>query len=75
MKLLSRVVAPAVILGAISFGTAAAEDPASAWEVRPVMVGTMVPDISFLNEQGESFSLRERAKEKPLILVVYRGLW
>ena len=75
MKLLSRVVAPAVILGAVAFGTAAAEDPASAREVCPVMVGTMVPDISFLNEQGESFSLRERAKEKPLILVVYRGLW
>lgn len=75
MRLLSRVVATAVIAGAVVFGTAAAEDPESAWEVRPVMVGTMVPDISFLNEQGESFSLRERAKEKPLILVVYRGLW
>lgn len=75
MKLLLRAVALAVIAGAVGFGTAEAENPANAWEVRPVLVGTTVPDISFLNEQGEPFSLRERAKEKPLILVVYRGLW
>ncbi len=74
MKLLRRIVAMAFIGSPAVFGTADAE-PANAWEVRPVMVGTMVPDISFLDEQGESFSLRERAKEKPLILVVYRGLW
>jgi len=53
----------------------AAEDAASAWEVHPVLVGTTIPDISFIDEDGKPFSIRERAKEKPLILVIYRGLW
>ena len=28
---------------------AAAEDAASAWEGRPVLVGTTIPDISFID--------------------------
>jgi cytochrome oxidase Cu insertion factor (SCO1/SenC/PrrC family) len=52
-----------------------AEVPESAWDVRPVLVGTTVPDITFVDQSGKPFSLKERAKDKPLILVVYRGLW
>ena len=75
MNLLLRAIATAAIVGTVGFGTTDAEDPENAWDVHPVLVGTTVPDISFLNEQGEPFSLRERVKEKPLILVIYRGLW
>ena len=75
MSHLFRSVATAALIGAIGVGAAAAEDPGTAWDVHPTLVGTTVPDISFLNEQGEPFSLRERVKAKPLILVIYRGFW
>ena len=65
----------AAIVVTFGFGTAVAEDAETAWEVHPVLIGTRVPDISFLDEQGEPFSLRERVEEKPLSLVIYRGLW
>jgi cytochrome oxidase Cu insertion factor (SCO1/SenC/PrrC family) len=73
MRTILRV---ALILGVILCGsTAWCEDPESAWDVSPAMVGTKIPDISFTNSEGKAFSLRDRVKEKPLVLVVYRGLW
>ena len=74
MRLVLRVLAIALLLGYVS-STATAEDAANAWEVRPALVGTKMPDLSFVGEDGKTFTLNDRVKEKPLILVVYRGLW
>lgn len=73
MRAILRVV---FILCCVSWGsTVLCEVPESAWDVRPVLVGTRVPDISFTDARGNAFSLLDRAKAKPLVLVVYRGLW
>ena len=74
MKTVLRCIAFAVLFGYVG-GNLAADEPENAWDVRPVLVGTAIPDISVVGEDGKSFSVRDRAKEKPLVLVVYRGLW
>ena len=66
----------ALILGVTLWSSAAwCEDPASAWDVRPVMVGTKAPDVSFTSAKGKPLALKDRVKDRPLVLVVYRGLW
>lgn len=69
-----RLIAIVLLMGSLH-GPAAAEDAANAWDVRPVLVGTTIPDVSFIDSDGKTVSVRERASEKPLILVIYRGLW
>lgn len=49
--------------------------PDSADKVQPLLVGAQVPDVSFKNLDGSSFSLRNKASEKPIILIFYRGGW
>jgi hypothetical protein len=68
----------AALVAALIFVTApdtVAEDAADAWQVRPALVGTTIPDVSFVGEDNVPISVRELAKEKPLVLIVYRGLW
>ena len=72
--MIARLITVVFLVGCLN-ASAAAQDAANAWEVRPVLVGTTIPDVSFVGQDGKPFSVRERAKEKPLILVVYRGLW
>ena len=64
-----------VMLVVLTMGSSEAEDPASAWEVSPAFVGTSVPDLSFEGEGGQTLSVKALAADKPLILVIYRGLW
>lgn len=71
---MKRLVILVAALMTLAGGRTLAEVPEKPWDVRPVLVGTTVPDVSFVDGDGP-FSLRERASVKPLILVVYRGLW
>lgn len=49
--------------------------PDSAEKAQPLLVGAQVPDVSFKNLDGSSFNLRNKASEKPIILIFYRGGW
>ncbi|HEX9273921.1 MAG TPA: hypothetical protein VGA01_17095 [Candidatus Binatia bacterium] len=49
--------------------------PDTAEKVQPLLVGAQVPDVSFKNLDGSSFNLRNKASEKPIILIFYRGGW
>jgi hypothetical protein len=49
--------------------------PDSAVKVQPLLVGAQVPDVSFKNLDRSSFNLRNKASEKPIILIFYRGGW
>ena len=70
-----RTIIGIVMLVVLTTGSLEAEDPSSAWEVTPALVGTTVPDLSFEGEGGQKVSVKALAAEKPLILVIYRGLW
>ena len=52
-----------------------AEPPASATEVRPLLVGAEAPNSPLLSPGGEATSLHEVLGESPAILILYRGGW
>jgi len=49
--------------------------PDSADKVRPLLIGSAVPDVTLQTAGGKKFSLNEAVKEKPTILIFYRGGW
>jgi peroxiredoxin/poly(3-hydroxybutyrate) depolymerase len=48
---------------------------ASAKQVEPLKVGDRVPDIKLKNALGQTISLITAVKEKPTVLVFFRGGW
>ena len=49
--------------------------PSSAEDVRPVLVGTPVPDGPLKDGEGRATTLAELRGESPTVLVFYRGHW
>ena len=50
--------------------------PTSAADVRPVLVGTSLPNISLKTAAGDSIGLAEaRGGGKQSVLILYRGGW
>jgi peroxiredoxin len=47
----------------------------SAKDVRPLLNGTQIPDVSLVKNDGTQVSLRTLVASKPTILVFYRGSW
>lgn len=48
---------------------------ASPVEVRPLLVGAAVPRLTLKKADGTSIELGEELKDKPGVLVFYRGGW
>ena len=49
--------------------------PASAEEVRPLLVGAVVPGVMLRTPDGATFDLRASIEGKPTVLIFYRGGW
>jgi peroxiredoxin len=49
--------------------------PSSPKEVCPLMPGTSVPAVTVRAIDGSEVSLADAIREKPAILVFYRGAW
>jgi peroxiredoxin len=49
--------------------------PASAQEVRPLLIGASVPDMALTSAAGNTFNLRKNLVKKPGIIIFYRGGW
>jgi peroxiredoxin len=58
-----------------STSLAAAEFAASADQVRPVLLGSKLPEVALTNLAGKATTLKEQVAGKPTILVFYRGGW
>lgn len=54
---------------------AAAISASAAQELRPLMIGDAIPDLTLKNANGENLHLRSAAEEQPLVLIFYRGSW
>ena len=50
------------------------EVPNSPHDVCPLLTGMPIPDVAFRSVDG-SFDLMKAVKEKPAVLVFYRGGW
>lgn len=48
---------------------------ASAEEICPILVGEKIPQVSVTTVDGKSFNINEAVKQKPTILIFYRGGW
>ena len=44
-------------------------------QVRPLLVGAEVPDLTLTTADGNPFALRTEAQNRPYVLVFYRGHW
>lgn len=55
--------------------TAADDFASDVRQVRPLLVGTEVPDLTLTTAEGNPFDLCAEAQNKPYVLVFYRGHW
>ena len=51
------------------------EVAASAKEVCPLLIGDSVPELTLTTIDGGDFNLNAAIKEKPTLLIFYRGGW
>lgn len=73
--------APAALLGLLTVAAlpALAAGPAevapSAEEIRPILVGTPVPEVSVQTIDGGDLDLAAAVRSKRTLLIFYRGGW
>jgi peroxiredoxin len=49
--------------------------PASATDIRPLLIGASVPEVTLRTADGEAFDLSAAVSRKPAVLIFYRGGW
>lgn len=49
--------------------------PKSPKEVCPLLAGMEIPFATLIAEDGSELNLNETARQKPAVLVLYRGSW
>lgn len=75
MTMRKFLVLPVLLTLFLTTFTSAQDFAMSADKVNPVLIGSTIPDIAVKNIDGENVKLRDIVKEKPTILVFYRGGW
>jgi peroxiredoxin len=65
----------AVLLLTVASTVPAAELAPSADQVRPILMGSKLPDVALRTVSGEATTLAKQVGGKPAILVFYRGGW
>jgi peroxiredoxin len=67
--------ASAKALASKPVSAAPASVPAVATEVRPLLIGSTLPQISLRDTNGKAFNLNAQVAKKPAVLIFYRGGW
>jgi peroxiredoxin len=65
----------ALLLAALSFSVAAADLAPAPDQVRPILLGSKMPDVPLRTAAGKPTTLAAQVAGKPAILVFYRGGW
>lgn len=71
MKILFNV----LFLSLFSFHAVFAQVAAKAEDISPLLIGETLPDSQLKNESGENMALYDILKQKPTVLVFFRGGW
>ena len=74
MRTTTLLVGAALVCATVS-PAYAADVPASAEDIRPLLVGSAVPDVRLPTADGGEVDLLTEAQAKPTILIFYRGGW
>lgn len=72
---MSRIALFFALIAAAFSQLQAADLATSAEQVRPLLLGSTLPDVSLQSVDGKPVSLKEQVNGKPAILVFYRGGW
>lgn len=46
-----------------------------AEDISPLLIGEVIPNSKVINQNGEAIMLNDKIKDKPTVLVFYRGGW
>lgn len=49
--------------------------PDSPSEIRPLLIGAPVPEVTLQTVDGNPFDLAAAVSERPAVLIFYRGGW
>jgi hypothetical protein len=60
-------------LSDLSFGQD--DVPDAPEQIRPLLVGATIPDLTLTTIEGESFHLMTAVRSQPTVLIYYRGGW
>ena len=64
----------AMAIACVSANTVQAQAlPENATDIAPMVVGEVVPDVTLTSAEGQTVTLYSLTKEKPTVLVFYRG--
>lgn len=64
-----------VLFGLVSFPLGASDVADGPTDVRPLLLGSTLPDVQLRTVQGEAVRLAKVVDGKPALLVFYRGGW
>lgn len=64
-----------LFLSLFTFNALFAQIAAKAEDISPLLIGETLPDAQLKNESGENISLYDVLKQKPTVLVFFRGGW
>jgi len=65
-----------IIIASLCFSSIAfAQVPKNAEDISPLLVGESIPDAMLLDYKGNQVALNSIIKNKPTVLVFYRGGW
>lgn len=52
-----------------------AQLPQTPNDISPLLIGEKIPEVSLLNSENKTINLKDLFKEKPTVLIFYRGGW
>lgn len=71
----SSILLPLLLALLISHTSFAQTVPDDVTKVTPLLINSIIPDVSVKNIDGETLALRDVVSEKPTLLIFYRGGW
>lgn len=71
-----KILLAPLLLGLLPLQDKTPPPPAeNEWAVRPLLVGSKVPEVTVTTYDGVEIDLARETKDTPTVLVFYRGGW
>ncbi|UCD38741.1 MAG: hypothetical protein JSW54_04475 [Fidelibacterota bacterium] len=64
-----------ILMGGLQISYGQDDIPDSPENIRPLMVGATIPELTLTTMDGEPFHLMTAVESQPTVLIFYRGSW